>query len=168
MELVQQLMDLKKNNDFNKDAILKITTVEMLFYKVLEIKMSKEPNYNNLYSLFDTVRDIMFDNAGINIFEEFITIKYYYLNSMFEVDTILLDALLEIIGPVLLDYELERQFFKDDEFYAFYLNRYNQFKQNNELTVLKIMNRIDLKSFKLEGEELQKTLAELKTTAGLQ
>lgn len=166
MELITQLHDLQKNNLFNSEEISKVITKEELF-NIINEAMKNTPQMNNLYSLFDQVREIMFDQGDMNIFEEFLTIKYFYLNSAYGVDTIVLDSIMQLVGPVALDYELESRFL-DNDLYNFYVKRYLQFKQNNELTVLKMLNRIDFNQLKLEGEELQKVFAELQKTAGLQ
>lgn len=166
MELITQLHDLQKKDLFNAEEIGKFANIEELFNIIHEV-MKNPPQMNNLYSLFDQVREIMFNQGDMNIFEEFLTIKYFYLNSAYELDIIVLDAIMQLVGPVALDYELESRFL-DNDLYNFYAKRYLQFKQNNELTVLKMLNRIDFNQLKLEGEELQKVFTELQKTAGLQ
>jgi hypothetical protein len=166
MELLKQLHALKNEDKFSKEEISQITSVEALFFVVTEAKQNK-PNYTNLYSLFEQIRDIMIEQQGFNVFEEFLTIKYFFLESAYNLDTITLDALLRLLGPVELDYELEERYFSNDKFYKYYLERYNQFKHNNELTIFKLLDSLNISDLSVEGEKLEEAVGQLKALAGL-
>lgn len=167
-ELIKQLQELKDNGKLSKENVLALTNIENLFYIISEKKKTNTPNYNNLYSVFDEIRTISIEQEGMNIFEEFLTLKYFYLEYVYSIENVLLDSLMTILGPVLLDYELDNKFLKEDDFFEFYITRYNQFKQNNEFSMLKLINSFKLEDLRLEGANLQSVIQELKESMNIQ
>lgn len=167
MELEKKLHQLKAKNELDVIHIEEITNVDELFFRMIEVLGSSKPNYRMLYSIFDGIRELMFEQGDLNVFEEFLTIKYAFLEEVYNLDTIILDAILVLIGPVALDFELEERVFKEDEFFNFILQRYNHFKQNNELTVLKLLNSLDISQLQFEGKELQGVIEDLKKSANI-
>lgn len=162
MELIKELHILKEQDKLNVDELNRITSPQNLFFIITEAMLTGKKEYNNLYSLFEEIRAISIEQGGINIFEEFLTLKYFYLESVFGLDTVVLDALMSFIGPVALDYELEKRFLKEDDFYQYYLTRYNQFKQNNEFSMLKLIDSLKIDDLQIEGDKLEELIQEMK------
>lgn len=161
-ELVKKLETLKRKDNFKRENILNITTIEDLFFIVTERKMSEEADYSNLYDLFDLLRERTFDKGGINVFEEYLTLKIVYFREVYNLPSIILEALMVLIGPVKLDFELEKNYLEDDEFYSFFIKRYEDFKHNNELTILKMLNMYNMEDLKADQEQLQGAIEQLK------
>lgn len=161
MELINKLNELNKNNNLTQEEILKITSKENLFFLLMESKQNT-PVYNSVYQLFEELRKNIFEKGEMNIFEEYLTIKLVYLKEVYKVDSIILDSLIILLGPVYLDYELENQFFEEDKFYNFLIKRYKEYKADNELSILKMLNSLDFGSLKLDLKELEGVFEEFK------
>lgn len=161
-ELIHQLETLKRKNNFNNKSILEIASIEQLRFLITEAVMSEEADYSNLYDLFDLLRDRTFEKGGINVFEEYLTLKIVYFREVYNLPSIILEALMVLIGPVRLDFELEKNHLKDDEFYSFFIKRYEDFKRNNELTILKMLNMYNMEDLKADQEQLQGAIEQLK------
>lgn len=163
LELEKSLLGLRDKGNFRKEEIEKITNSEALMFIITEKKMSKNPQYNNIGGLFDSLRETIFEKGGMNIFEEHLTIKLVYFREVYDVPEIILESLVLLKGPVLLDYELEKNFIEEDDFYRFFMKRYQDFKQNNELTILKMLNAwSNMDNLSLDMEKLQGVLGEFK------
>ena len=163
MTLIESLKSLQESKKFTKEELLAITNVEELFYEILGKTVNETPNYENLYGVFDDIHERMYE-TNYNVFQEYLNLKYYYLVEVYSVDLVVLTSLMEIIGPVALDYELEKRFFLEDDFYKFYLGRYDQFRRNNEFSIYKLVKSMNINDLKVEGEELNKTVRDLKKT----
>lgn len=168
MELINNLKALLEENKFNKEEILKITSSEDLFFILFEAVQTKEKEYNNLFNVFEEIRSIAEENRGMNIFSENLTLKFYYFSFVYSIDSIVLNSLLEILGPVYLDFELEKRFIKEDEFAQFYFKRYREFRQDSELSLYRILEKMDVNALKLEGEEIQTQFAKMRNILGIE
>lgn len=168
MELINNLKALLEENKFNKEEILKITSSEDLFFILFEAVQTKEKEYNNLFNVFEEIRNLAEENRGMNIFSENLTLKFYYFSFVYGIDSIILNSLLEILGPVYLDFELEKRFIKEDEFAQFYFKRYREFRQDSELSLYRILEKMDVNALKLEGEEIQTQFAKMRNILGIE
>lgn len=161
MELINQLKELQKNNQLNAAEINKVTDVEGLFFIINEAILTEAKNYNNLYLVFEEIRNLAEKEKGLNIFSENLIIKFYYFMNLYGVDRIIFDSLVELLGPVYLDFELENRFM-DDDFSKYYFKRYREFKQDSELSLYRILNAMDVKGLKVEGDELKQQYEEMR------
>lgn len=163
--ILNKLEELERQNNLEKENILQQMSKEDLIFLLTE-QMAQEPNYNNLYGYFEELREITIEKNGINIFEESLNLKFFYLNNVYGVPDILMIALLKVLGPVVLDYYLEEEFLKDDKFFKYYLAKHKEYKQSNEITIFKLLEKFDLgllseeaKKLEFIGEELVSKLA---------
>lgn len=162
MELIKKLEELQVQQKFNKEEILKITSTDELIALVRE-QIFQEPNNNALYRFFDDLRETIIEKEGLNIFEEDLILKFFYFEKVYNIKEIVLYALMEVWGPVLLDYKLEREILDEDDFFQFYIKKYNQFKTNNEFTIFKLLKSLDINDLKLEQAELEQLIKKLET-----
>lgn len=156
MELLKQLQDLEQQKKLTEEELLKITSTEELKLLLEELMSAGKGDRNNLLSFFDELRELTIKDSGMNIFQEHLTLKFFYLKQVYGVEEVCLYSLMELMGPVVLDYYLETEVVNDDKFYLYYVNKYQEYKNNNEFTIFKLLDRLDIKDLKLEGEELQK------------
>lgn len=167
-ELLQKLKDLQKIGEFNEEKIRELTNEDQIMFLITEKTVLNKPQYNNLGGLFDSLRETIFEKGGMNIFEEHLTIKLVYFREIYGVDEVLLQAAIVIMGPVYLDYKLEQNFTGEDDFYKYFMKRYQDHKMNNELTILKMLNiwsnmddlAANLEKFQGATEELKKYVSD--------
>lgn len=161
MELITNLKNLKNQDLLNKDEILKITNQESILFYIREKFLNNQPNYASLYSVFDEIREILIESKDFNTFNEFLILETNYLNLVYNIDVVLIEALIYITSPVYTDYILLNDFLSQDKFYEFYLNRYSSFKQNNELSIMKMFNSLDVSLLGQEGDKILAVAKEL-------
>lgn len=163
--VIIKLNDIKEKNIFSVEEINKITNQEELVFIIKNAIETTAPEYNNknLFFLFETLRENIFEQGGMNIFQENIILKIIYLKELYNIDSIIFESLIVLKGFLLLDYELEKDFLEKDNFYQFFLKRYNEFKKDNELTILKMLNMIsNIEDLPDNIEELQGVFNNLK------
>lgn len=165
MELQKQLQELMEQKTLSPETILALTTKENLLFLLAEAKNSERGDFNDLYSFFDDLRANSIKESGMNIFQEHLTIKFFYIQKIYKLDEVYMYALMHLMGPVMLDYYLETEILNDDAFYAYYIKRYNEYKTNNEFTIFKLLDRLNINDLKLEGEELQKLVDKMSELA---
>lgn len=162
MELIKQLEELNNKNNFTREEVVKICTPEDIFF-LLQEKTQGEPNYLALYDIFEDIRlHVLETETSLNIFEEHLILKIYFLNQAYDISTLVLNALTLLIGPVLADYQLENRFFKDNEFAKYYFGRYQEYKQNNELNIFRLIKDMDVSTMTKQGEQLDSLFSEMK------
>lgn len=166
MNILESLTELEKSGNFNKEGILSSgIDAEALFFMVSELVANNSPEYDDLFPVFEELREVELKKGKLNIFEEYLTIKINYLQTVYKVNPLILNALAHLVGIVYLDFEFGERYFNDDKFFTFYIKRFNEFKHSNEITALKILNNLDLDSLHTEGEQLNKLIEELQTLA---
>ena len=154
MELITNLENLKNQDLFNKEEVLKIVDQDTLLFYIREKFLSQKANYSSLYSVFDEIREILIESKDFNIFNEFLILETNYLNLVYGIEVVVIEALIHITSPVYTDYILATDFLSQDKFYGFYLDRYNSFKQNNELSIMKMFNSLDVNLLGQEGDKI--------------
>lgn len=167
MELLKQLQELQEKNLFNGMNILEVTNTEELMFIITEKSFEKEGKLNNLYSYFEELRAMKIKEGGLNIFQEHLTLKYFYLVNVYLIEEIIMDALLHLIGPVELDYLLE-EVLEEDKRFKHYMKRYTEFKNDNEVTIFKLLNQLDIGELNMEVGELGDVMKQLQEFAGLE
>lgn len=163
MELIKELELLEKDGKLNIHEVSKLTSVDQLMFLIKEQVVVAIPDYTKLYNVFEELREVRYAEA-FNVFQESLNLKYYYFNSVYGVNIIVLNAILLFIGPVALDYELE-EILADNKFYKFYIKRYEDFVKNNEYSVYRLITdlvkNLDIQELVKNNEELQSTIKEL-------
>lgn len=162
--MINNLKILQKQNKLNKEEILAITSKEELIFTLRE-NMFKNAELNNLYTYFQELRELIIEKEGINIFEEHLSIKFFYLQTVYGVEEVILYALLELLGPVFLDYVLETEILNEDNFYNYYLTKYKEYKSDNQMTIFKLLSKLDIGDLKIAQEDLDEAMKELKKYA---
>lgn len=161
MELIKQLEDLQNNNQFDKEHISEIINEDALLLKLREKIISITPQYNTLYDLFEIIRNNAFEEGGINVFQEYLSIKLVYLQEVYNFDRLFTQALIALIGPVYLDFIIDNDFLAEDTFYKFFMKRYEDFKHNNELSILKMLKELDFSKLSVDNEQLLSVLGDI-------
>ena len=160
MELITQLKELQEKNLFDAANISQYTNQEELLFNLRDAVVDT-PNYEGLYDLFELIRENTFENGGVNVFQEYLSIKLVYFKQVYDFDSILMQSLITLMGPVKLDFILEKDFLQNDEFYSFFIKRYEDFKHNNELSILKMLKDFDFGKLSIDSDQLMSALGEI-------
>lgn len=129
-------------------------------FEILEAMVNKTPDYTGVPTIFMEV-DQELDDEPYNIFRERLTLKMFYLFTVYGIDFDILNAMLSVLPIAVLDKRMDSEIFGNDDMFAYVKDAFKEHKVNNGLTlstVMKYMNTIDLQPL---AKELEKSVGDL-------
>lgn len=122
-----------------------------------------EPDYDALFSLFNDVDELMEGNR-YNIFRERLFFKTAFLSNAYDINYLLINAILSSIPLIQLDMILE-DFLKDNDLYLYMKDMYKEFKSDQIMNMDRVLESLENLNFENIITELNQEVNSLKEIA---